>query len=93
MTAFEPRASGAFRFGSWREDVKSFVKSMTRIEELEKKVEELSSGELSLFREWFATFDAEIWDRQIESDVAEGKLDRLADEAIAAHKRGDSREI
>jgi len=66
---------------------------MTKIEELEKKVEELSPSELSLFREWFATFDAEIWDRQIESDVAEGKLDRLADEAIAAHKRGDSREI
>ena len=66
---------------------------MTKIEELEKKVEELSPSELSRFREWFATFDAEIWDRQIESDVAEGKLDRLADEAIAAHKRGDSREI
>jgi hypothetical protein len=68
-------------------------KSMTKIEELEKKVEELSPSELSLFREWFATFDAEIWDRQIESDVAEGKLDRLADDAIAADKRGDSREI
>ncbi|HEX9149165.1 MAG TPA: hypothetical protein VF958_08405 [Thermoanaerobaculia bacterium] len=60
---------------------------------MEKKVEKLSPRELSLFREWFATFDAEIWDRQIESDVAEGKLDRLADEAIAADKRGDSREI
>lgn len=66
---------------------------MTNIEELEKKVEQLSPAELSLFREWFVTFDAEIWDRQIESDVAEGKLDRLADEAIAAHKRGDSRDI
>jgi hypothetical protein len=67
--------------------------SMTKIEELEKKVEELSPSELSQFREWFASFDAEIWDRQIESDVAEGKLDRPADEAIAAHKRGDRREI
>jgi hypothetical protein len=54
---------------------------MTKIEELEKKVEELSPRELSLFREWFATFDAEIWDRQLDSDVAEGKLDDLADEA------------
>jgi len=66
---------------------------MTKIEELEKKIEELSPRELSLFREWFAAFDAEIWDRQLESDVAEGKLDDLADEAIAAHKRGDSRDI
>ncbi len=59
---------------------------MTKIEELEKKIEELSSGELSLFREWFANFDAEVWDRQIESDAADGELDSLADEAIAAHK-------
>jgi hypothetical protein len=54
---------------------------MTKIEELEKKVQELSPTEFSLFREWFAAFDAENWDRQIESDVAEGKLGRLADEA------------
>ena len=65
---------------------------MTKIEELEKKVEELSPAELSVFREWFATFDAEIWDRQIESDVAEGRLDRLADEALAAYKRGDAQQ-
>ena len=66
---------------------------MTKVEELEKKVEGLSPAELSLFREWFATFDAELWDRQLESDVAEGKLDDQADAAIAAHKRGESREI
>lgn len=58
---------------------------MGKIETLEKEIENLSSEELTLFREWFAAFDAEIWDRQIENDVAEGKLDRLADEAIEAH--------
>ncbi|HEU5250632.1 MAG TPA: hypothetical protein VFW15_11655 [Thermoanaerobaculia bacterium] len=66
---------------------------MTKVEELEKNVEKLSEKELSLFREWFATFDAEVWDRQIETDVAQGKLDGFAEDAIAAHKRGDSREI
>jgi hypothetical protein len=66
---------------------------MTRVEELEKEVEGLSPTELSLFREWFATFDAELWDRQLESDVAEGNLDDQAESAIAAHKRGESREI
>ena len=57
---------------------------MGKIETLEKEIENLSSEELTLFREWFAAFDAEIWDRQIENDVAEGKLDRLADKAIEA---------
>lgn len=66
---------------------------MGKIETLEKEIENLSSEELTLFRQWFAAFDAEVWDRQIENDVAEGKLDRLADEAIAAHRRGESREV
>ncbi len=66
---------------------------MTKIEALEDEIKKLSRAELSAFRRWFAEFDAEVWDRQIERDVAEGKLDRLADEAIAAHKEGESREI
>ena len=66
---------------------------MTKIEALEDEIKKLSKAELSVFRRWFAEFDAEIWDRQIESDVAEGKLDRLADEALAAHKEGESRKI
>ena len=66
---------------------------MSKIEALEKKIEKLSPTELSAFRKWFAEFDAEFWDRQIENDVAEGKLDRFADDALAAHGRGESREI
>ena len=66
---------------------------MTKIESLEKEVEQLSPQELRAFRRWFAEFDAELWDQEIERDVAAGKLDRLADEAIAEHKRGEGRDI
>lgn len=66
---------------------------MTRIELLEKEVQQLSPQELQAFRLWFAEFDAELWDQELECDVAAGKLDRLADDAVAAHKRGQGRDI
>jgi len=66
---------------------------MTKIETLEKEIEQLSPQELRAFRRWFAEFDAELWDQELERDAAAGKLDRLADVAVAAHKRGEGRDI
>ncbi|HZI65032.1 MAG TPA: hypothetical protein VFF17_00570 [Thermoanaerobaculia bacterium] len=66
---------------------------MTKIEALEKEVEKLSAAELRAFRRWFVEFDSGLWDRELEADVAAGRLDSLADAAIAAHKRGEGRDI
>ena len=35
-----------------------------------------------VFRVWFAEFDAEVWDRQFEEDVAAGRLESLAEQAL-----------
>ena len=35
-----------------------------------------------VFRVWFAEFDAEVWDRQFEEDVAAGRLNRSAEQAL-----------
>ena len=64
---------------------------MGAIEKLELLVKSLSPEDLAKFREWFAEFDAQIWDRQIESDAAAGKLDRLIDESMAEHRENKSR--
>ena len=64
-----------------------------KIEMLEKEVQDLSRDELASFRNWFVKFDAFAWDRQIESDIEIGKLDKLAAKALAEHKRGESREL
>ena len=64
-----------------------------KVEALEKEIKDLSRDELALFRNWFVKFDASEWDRQIENDVNAGKLDKLAAKALAAHKRGESREL
>jgi hypothetical protein len=54
---------------------------MSNLQEIESSVSKLSADELAAFRAWFAAFDAEIWDRQFEADVAAGRLDQLADRA------------
>jgi hypothetical protein len=64
-----------------------------KVKTLEKEIRELSRGELSTFRDWFAKFDADGWDRQIESDIEAGKLDKLAAKALSQHKRGESRDL
>ena len=55
---------------------------MSAIEEIEEAVRGLSAQELAAFRAWFAEFDAAAWDRQIEQDIAAGRLDALAEEAL-----------
>jgi hypothetical protein len=55
---------------------------MSKLENLEEQVKELTGEELRAFREWFVQFDAEAWDRQIQSDAQSGKLDELAARAL-----------
>lgn len=63
------------------------------LNELENAVANLSSTELAQFRSWFAEYDGEVWDRQIEADAKAGKLDALADAALRAHREGKTREL
>ncbi|RUT09906.1 hypothetical protein DSM106972_004010 [Dulcicalothrix desertica PCC 7102] len=55
---------------------------MKTLEEIKLAISQLSEEELTSFRLWFASFDAAIWDKQFEADVAAGKLDRLAKKAL-----------
>ncbi len=48
----------------------------------------LSTIELAAFRAWFMEFDADAWDRRIESDIVSGRLDALADEALEDLRAG-----
>ncbi len=66
---------------------------MLTAESVERAVEQLSPAELAKFRRWYAEFDAQVWDAQIEADAAAGKLDALADEALAEYRNGRAREL
>ena len=66
---------------------------MTKVEKIEQEVRQLSERELASFRAWFSEFDAAAWDRQVEADVAGGRLDAMADAALADHAAGRSRRL
>jgi hypothetical protein len=66
---------------------------MTKVQELENEVQQLNPDELAAFRDWFRKYDSDEWDKEIEGDIWAGRLDRLAEEAIAAHEAGRTREI
>ena len=84
-------------YTSWDgEDVKGlgFVEvSMSKVKNIEREIQDLKPEELSAFRKWFAEFDAEVWDRQIEDDARSGKLDNLADAAIKSFMSGNRSEL
>ena len=61
---------------------------MGKIEDIEKAVAELVPDELAKFRAWFEEFEAARFDEQIERDAKAGKLDRVADAAIADFRAG-----
>ncbi len=63
---------------------------MSRVEQIEGQLQALSPEELKAFRDWFARFDAETWDRQIEADARDGKLRSLAERALHDHQSGRS---
>jgi hypothetical protein len=66
---------------------------MTTAEDIEKAIEQLAPRELARFRAWFEIFDAEQFDAAIARDAQTGKLDGFADEAVAEHRAGKSREL
>lgn len=62
---------------------------MTTVQEIEHALAKLPPEKLAEFRSWYAEFDAAQWDEQFKADVHAGRLDRLADQALAdfTHKR------
>jgi hypothetical protein len=63
------------------------------LETIEAAVSKLPPADLEKFRDWFDEFSARAWDEQIERDVKAGKLDKLADKALADHKAGRTHEL
>jgi len=65
----------------------------SRIEKIECEVMQLTAEELDAFRTWFAEYDFDAWDRQLEADSKAGKLDHLAAEAMREHEAGLTTEL
>ncbi|MEC4815650.1 MAG: hypothetical protein SAK29_20595 [Scytonema sp. PMC 1069.18] len=56
---------------------------MTNRLEVESAIKQLPEGEIRALAKWLQDYLDEIWDRQIEADLAAGKLDHLIARAEA----------
>lgn len=63
------------------------------VQELQTTVSQLSVQELARFKEWLEEYEAKMWDEQFENDVKSGKLDHLAEQAIADVRAGNCKEL
>jgi len=61
---------------------------MSKVESIEEQIKALSTDELAQLRAWFLEFDWALWDQQLERDVAGGKLDKLAEDALRDYAAG-----
>jgi hypothetical protein len=66
---------------------------MLTLNQIEAAILTLSSDEFQRLRQWVLDVDYQRWDEQLEQDIADGKLEALAEEAIAEFKAGHCREI
>ena len=64
---------------------------MSTIGQIETVILTLAPDEFQRLRQWFSDVDYQRWDEQLEQDVADGKLDALAAEAISEFKAGHCR--
>jgi hypothetical protein len=68
-------------------------RQMTKVQRIESQIQKLSPEELATLREWFAEWDAEAWDQQLENDAKAGKLNALAERALQDHIAGRSTKL
>jgi hypothetical protein len=67
--------------------------AMATLEDIEKAVTELPAEQLAKFRAWFEEFEAARFDQKIERDAKAGRLDQLAEQALADFRAGRTREL
>ncbi len=66
---------------------------MSTLEDIERALTELPPDQLAQFRAWFEAFDAAGFDERIDWDAKGGRLDRLAEQALADFRAGRAREL
>lgn len=66
---------------------------MSTLEQIEAAMLTLPADEFQRLKQWLSDVDYQRWDEQLEKDIEDGKLDALAEEAIAEFKAGHYRKI
>ena len=66
---------------------------MTTFTEIQKAILDLPKSEYQQLKRWLDELEWEEWDREIEADSRDGKLDFLIAEAMEAKENGSLRDL
>jgi hypothetical protein len=66
---------------------------MSKLEQIEQSILELSPDELKAFTEWFEAMQEQAFDAAIERDARSGALDLLSEKALADFTAGRTRAL
>ena len=66
---------------------------MTTFAEIQKAILDLPKSEYQQLKRWLDELEWEEWDREIEADSRDGKLDFLVAEATEAKANGSLRDL
>lgn len=66
---------------------------MSKLEQIETDILALSAKDFEALKQWFADLDYQHWDQQIEEDIANGRLDAFAQEALVEFQAGHCQTI
>ena len=61
---------------------------MTSVAEIQQAIMSLTKSDYAQLMRWLDEYDWAEWDRQIDADSAEGKLDFLVAQAMGAKRQG-----
>ena len=63
------------------------------VAEIEAAIAGLSRNDLAELSEWFRDYQEKLWDKQIEDDLATGRLDAVLAEVDAEYESGLSQPL
>jgi hypothetical protein len=66
---------------------------MNTVETITNAIAQLPPDQVDQIRAWLAEYEERKWDEQIACDEREGRLDALAERALAEHRAGRTRPL
>ena len=66
---------------------------MSTVEAITDAIAQLPPTQVAQVRAWLVEYEERLWDEQIAQDEREGRLDALAERAIAEHQAGRTRPL
>ena len=66
---------------------------MSTVEQIESAILSLPAADFRRLAEWLLEMDRRRWDSELEEEVAAGRLETQAVEAIADYQAGRTREV